>query len=142
MVAQNDRVVKNGQIGRIESLDATSATLSFPDRGGTHRLTSATWERRAYEWDREAGTIRAKVVGKYTQMPLKPAWAITIHKSQGLTFDRVHLDLGRGAFAHGQTYVALSRSRTLEGLTLRYPVEPEDLIVSPEVRAFTTLEGE
>ena len=74
--------------------------------------------------------------GSFIQYPLKPAWAITIHKSQGQTFERVHIDLGRGAFAHGQTYVALSRCTSLEGITLGAPIRPRDVLVDDRVRAF------
>jgi hypothetical protein len=67
---------------------------------------------------------------------LKLAWAMTIHKSQGKTFERVVIDMGRGAFAHGQSYVALSRCTTLEGIKLRQPLTPRDLLMDPEVREF------
>jgi ATP-dependent exoDNAse (exonuclease V) alpha subunit len=77
-----------------------------------------------------------KPVGRFTQFPLKLAWAMTIHKSQGKTFDRVKIDLGSGAFAHGQSYVALSRCRTLEGITLLRPLSGRDLLLDPEVREF------
>ena len=83
-----------------------------------------------------ADEIRQKVVGRYTQMPLQLAWAVTIHKSQGLTFDRVHVDLGRGAFSAGQTYVALSRCRTMEGMTLESPIGAGDVRCDPNVVAF------
>ena len=78
----------------------------------------------------------AKPVGRFTQFPLKLAWAMTIHKSQGKTFDRVVIDMGSGAFAHGQSYVALSRCRTLDGITLRRPLSDRDLMLDPEVREF------
>lgn len=76
------------------------------------------------------------MIGQFTQYPLKLAWAVTIHKSQGHTYDAVRIDLERGAFAHGQTYVALSRCRTLEGITLARGIERRDIIVDPVVREF------
>ncbi|MFW6413115.1 MAG: C-terminal helicase domain-containing protein, partial [Oceanicaulis sp.] len=77
--------------------------------------------------------------GSYAQFPLRLAWAMTIHKSQGLTLDNVFLDVSRRLFAHGQAYVALSRARTLEGLELSHPMRPTDVITDPrlfEVRSF------
>ena len=85
----------------------------------------------------EAGErITSKVVGSYTQLPLVPAWAVTIHKSQGSTYDRAIIDLGPRAFAPGQTYVALSRLRSLDGLHLVRPLRPSDVIVDDDVRRF------
>ena len=84
----------------------------------------------------ESGRVVPRPVGRFAQFPLKPAWAMTIHKSQGKTFDRVIIDLGQGAFAHGQSYVALSRCTTLEGITLRRPLSGRDLMLDPEVREF------
>ncbi|HEX5625438.1 MAG TPA: helicase C-terminal domain-containing protein, partial [Saprospiraceae bacterium] len=77
-----------------------------------------------------------EVIGRYSQYPLKLAWAITIHKSQGQTFEKVHIDLGRGAFEHGQVYVALSRSKTLEGITLGQPIGWKDIRTDPRVIDF------
>jgi ATP-dependent exoDNAse (exonuclease V) alpha subunit len=73
-------------------------------------------------------------LGTFQQYPLKLAWAITIHKSQGKTFDNIIIDLGRkGAFAHGQTYVALSRCTSLEGIILKTPIKPQDIMVDPQI---------
>ena len=75
-------------------------------------------------------------MGTYSQYPLKLAWAVTIHKCQGNTFDRVIIDLKGGAFEAGQTYVALSRCRTLEGIVLTQPLKPKDIIIDPRIQDF------
>jgi ATP-dependent exoDNAse (exonuclease V) alpha subunit len=92
-----------------------------------HEVEAVDWERYQYDIDEE-GEPKRKVVGVFTQLPIRPAWALTIHKAQGLTFDSVHIDFGRGAFAHGHTYVALSRCRTLEGLSLSRNLRKSDLV--------------
>lgn len=91
-------------------------------------VREAVWEKIEYTWDPEERRIAPKVVGRFRQLPVRLAWALTIHKSQGLTLDRVHVELGRGMFAHGQLYVALSRARTLDGVTLSRPVTEADVI--------------
>ena len=89
-----------------------------------------------YVFDSRNNRLEAEVAGTYEQYPLRPAYAITIHKSQGKTFERVIVDLGGGAFAHGQTYVALSRLVSLDGLVLRRPLSPRDLILDRDVVEF------
>ena len=85
---------------------------------------------------RDRSKLDTDVIGKFTQYPLKLAWAITIHKSQGKTFDKMIIDLGRGAFEHGQTYVALSRCRTLEGIVLKKKLRPQDVLVDERIVEF------
>lgn len=97
-----------------------------------------TWEFSRLEFDRSTRKLASVPIGDYKQIPLRLAWAVTIHKSQGLTFDRVIIDLDRGAFASGQLYVALSRCRTLGGITLRRKIRPSDIRTDPRIIAFIT----
>lgn len=102
-----------------------------------YRVEPESWESRKYTFDPKTEKISSEVVGKFTQYPIRPAWAITIHKSQGQTLERIVVDLGSGAFAHGQVYVALSRCPTLAGITLATEIWPNDVLkVSSRVREF------
>ncbi|MBF0619337.1 MAG: ATP-binding domain-containing protein, partial [Candidatus Omnitrophica bacterium] len=94
------------------------------------------WDMFHYTWDAETKSIQSESAGSFIQHPLKLAWAVTIHKSQGKTFERVVIDMGRGAFAHGQTYVALSRARTLEGVSLRTPIKKAHIFMDWRVVDF------
>jgi ATP-dependent exoDNAse (exonuclease V) alpha subunit len=124
----------NGTLGMIEELDEDLVRVRTPD--GKLLTTGATsWENIKYSVDKK-GKIKEEIVGTFSQLPLRLAWAVTIHKSQGLTFDKVSIDMGRGAFAAGQLYVALSRSRTMEGIFLRNRLKHKDVITSPEVLAY------
>ncbi len=137
MMIRNDVEGKwvNGSIGVIDELAADEIIVRFPD-GSRRKVSPVTWEHKAYTWDKANNTINFTVEGTFVQYPLRLAWAITIHKSQGLTFDKVIIDLGRGAFAHGQLYVALSRCRTLGGIRLKGKIQPKDMIVDEFVEQF------
>ncbi len=124
-----DRRWVNGTIARVSKLEAERLWVEVA--GKEHEIEKVAWESRRYAFDQGAEKIVETVAGTFTQFPVRLAWALTIHKSQGLTLDKVYIDLGRGTFAHGQAYVALSRCRTLEGLALARPLKPSDILFDP-----------
>lgn len=128
MLLKNDSDQRwvNGTIGIVA--DVQEEYLSILIHGKEHYVERAKWEKIKYIFSEEEEKIVPKVIGSFIQYPIKLAWAITIHKSQGKTFDKVVVDVGRGAFAHGQLYVALSRARTLENLSLITPISASDII--------------
>ena len=119
----------NGTIGRILELGDESARVAIESGSFKSEVTvfRETWERVKYTWDDQKQEITAKTVGTYTQLPFRLAWAVTIHKAQGLTLENVTIDLGRGTFEDGQAYVALSRCKTMEGLSLSRPLRGNDV---------------
>ena len=121
----------NGSIGEVIDLD--EATIQVRIGHETHMIEASTWEKIKYRFDEDAEKIAEDVVGSFKQYPIKLAWAITIHKSQGLTFDKLIIDLDHGAFTHGQVYVALSRCRSFEGMLLRRPVKHRDIIFDQRI---------
>jgi len=134
----------NGKIGQVVKLDLEkvwvkctpdSLDTQDPDEEKIIEVVAQEWTNAKYKTDEKTGEITEDIVGKFTQIPLKTAWAITIHKSQGLTFDRAIINAGR-AFSPGQVYVALSRCRTLEGLVLSTPIPPGVITVDPQVVQF------
>lgn len=123
----------NGSIGEVTRIDRT---VYVAVDGEEHEVEPLVWEKLKYSYSTFTKELKRDVVGEFTQFPLRLAWAVTIHKSQGKTYDRAIVDLGRGAFSPGQTYVALSRIRSLEGLYLERPLEPRDIIVDDHVLRF------
>jgi ATP-dependent exoDNAse (exonuclease V) alpha subunit len=132
-----DRRWVNGSIARISRL--TDKRVWIEIAGREHEVEPATWESRRYAYDDASQKVVENVAGSFKQFPLRLAWALTIHKSQGLTLDKVYIDLGRGTFAHGQAYVALSRVRTLDGLALARPLRPSDVLFDPGATGYRRL---
>ena len=139
MTLKNDPGGKwvNGDIGTVEKLLDASVRIRFED-GRVEEVVGDTWEMVRYEYDELHDQLESEVVGKYTQIPIKLAWAVTIHKSQGKTFDTAIIDFGKGTFAHGQAYVALSRVRSLQGITLKNPLRAQDVRIDERIRDFLT----
>jgi ATP-dependent exoDNAse (exonuclease V) alpha subunit len=102
--------------------------------GTVHPVVPAVWEFLRYKYDYEKERVVTDVIGTYTQFPLMLAWAVTIHKSQGKTLDRIHVDLGRGAFAPGQAYVALSRCRSIRDISLARPLKGTDIRIDQRIK--------
>jgi ATP-dependent DNA helicase PIF1 len=124
----------NGTLGVVTKLNTDLVRVNID--GVEHTVPLATWDKIQYEYDPETRILSKKPISSFKQLPIRLAWAITIHKSQGQTYQSVAVDLSDGAFAHGQTYVALSRCVSLEGLYLDSPIRREDVIVDPDVVQF------
>lgn len=124
----------NGTIGVVESLSDDTIIVKLKEL--SHEVKRDKWKTIAYEFNETVGKIVEKTLGTYMQFPLQLAWAITIHKSQGKTLERVIIELGDGAFAAGQLYVALSRCKSLSGIALKQPVTHADVRCDPEVSGF------
>ncbi|GAA4897544.1 helix-turn-helix domain-containing protein [Flaviramulus aquimarinus] len=125
----------NGKIGKVILLDVDEVVVHCPDDDFNIVTTPEFWDNINYTVDAETKAISENIIGSYTQMPLRLAWSITIHKSQGLTFEKAIID-AQGAFAHGQTYVALSRCKSLEGLVLKSKIHSSQIISDSHVISF------
>lgn len=143
MLLNNDREKRwiNGTLAEIvdieKSEEGSDAVVVELENGGVEEVTPYTWEMYHYFFDRKKNSLDVQTIGSFTQYPLRLAWAITIHKSQGKTFDRVIVDMDR-TFAHGQAYVALSRCRTLEGMILKRKVQKGHILMDWRVVKFIT----
>ena len=126
----------NGTIGKVTHLTNDRVFVAL-ESGDEMEVLPEIWENMQYTYNEKEKKVEEKVLGTFTQVPLKPAWALTVHKSQGLTFNHVVLDFAGGAFTGGQTYVALSRCTSLEGITLLKPLSDRDIIVNMAVVEFS-----
>ena len=136
MFLKNDYQGKwvNGTLGTVADMDDDKITVSTDT--GSYIVQRTSWENNQYTYSKKEKKLKKQLIGTFTQFPLKLAYAITIHKSQGKTFDNVEIHLVNGAFDHGQLYVALSRATTLEGLLLRSIVTNSDIIIDPRIIEF------
>ncbi len=141
MMTSNDSKGRwfNGTVGIIEKVEENSDGNYIYvklENGQTVLVEPNKWEMYKFSFDRLSQKITSDIAGSFTQYPLMLSWAVTIHKSQGKTFNKVIVDMGTGAFAHGQTYVALSRCTTLSGLVLRVPIEKRHILLDLRVVTF------
>jgi ATP-dependent exoDNAse (exonuclease V) alpha subunit len=140
----NEKNYVNGTIGKVVKMEDDSITVLIEEENEENayvKVEPFEWEILRYKLDEmKPDEISTESLGSFKQFPLRLAWAVTIHKAQGKTFDKIVVDLGRGAFEHGQTYVALSRCRTLTGVILKQPIRPRDIIT--DVRIIDFYEGQ
>ena len=138
MFVKNDTVdgaYFNGKLAKVKSIKNDAIEVLMADTNEPYVLKRETWENKKYALNETTKDLEEEVVGKFSQYPVKLAWAITVHKSQGLTFERAVIDVGR-AFAPGQVYVALSRLTSLKGLILRTKIDPSVVSTDDQVVAF------
>ncbi len=127
----------NGLLGTIVEIDEKSVTVQPKSGGAPIKVEAVAWESVDYSINAQSGEVEQIIKGTFSQIPLRCAWAITIHKSQGLSFDRAVIDAS-GAFAHGQLYVALSRCRTLEGMVLKSPISHSAIVGDDNIESFSS----
>ncbi len=128
----------NGSLATVEGFSARGVRVSIDDH--VYEIEPAAWEKYRYELDPETKKVKREVIGTFKQVPLRLAYAVTIHKAQGLTLDKVFIDFDSGMFAHGQAYVAFSRARSLDGLSISRELRPRDLVLDRDAFNFGRLE--
>lgn len=135
----NDREHRwvNGTIGIVSGIDEKGHVFVLLENGKEYLVESTSWRNYIYKYNEQEKRIEEEIVGTFEQLPIRLAWAITVHKSQGLTFNRVVVDLTGGVFAGGQTYVALSRCTSLDGIVLRGKISPRDIFIRKEIVEFS-----
>ncbi|MCD8030670.1 MAG: AAA family ATPase [Bacteroides sp.] len=131
-----DRRWVNGTIGVVSGIDEQGTIYVITEEGAEHNVKKECWRNIRYTYNEKKKEIEEEELGTFTQYPIRLAWAITIHKSQGLTFSRVVIDFTGGVFAGGQAYVALSRCTSLDGIQLKKPISRADIFVRPEIVGF------
>jgi ATP-dependent DNA helicase PIF1 len=140
MFTKNDETRRwvNGSLGRVVELGPSTVKVEMisDTEGLIHDVLPVEWDSYKYEYCAVTEKIVPEVAGKYVQYPLMLAWAVTIHKSQGKTLEKVRIDLGTGAFASGQVYVALSRCRSLEDISLERPIRAQEVKSDPIILRF------
>jgi ATP-dependent exoDNAse (exonuclease V) alpha subunit len=136
MIAKNGKNYVNGDVATVSEILTDRVKVMLTDRKEVVEVPISVWQQFEYKFNEKTKEIERVVTGSYSQLPVVLAWAMTIHKSQGLTLSSVHLDLGKGAFETGQTYVALSRCRSLKTLSMARPIRSEDILVDPQAIAF------